>query len=215
MGKKPTLTCPHCTSYKIKLNGHYHNGKPQYFCHNCHKYFYENSAKGYPPTAIPYLVIAYLLYFRKRVPEFSNMRQFRGFASHWLNCLGIRKGEVSRQIIHHWIKNYESGLDKVISFEEARDYCHKILSEKLKPIPKETLRAKVIPHTIVLRVLEENLGRSFCVNLAHRDRVFFDELCDLVSKYPLYCQHLMKDEQHYGRPSWRPFFMRFLKCVNG
>jgi hypothetical protein len=196
------------------LNGHYHNGKPQYFCHNCHKYFYENSARGYPPTAIPYPIIAYLLYYRKRVPEFSSMREFRKFAGQWLNFLGIKKGEVSRQIIHHWIKNYEPGFERIISFRESRDFCHKILSERLKPIPKETLRTRTLSHTQALCVLEENLGHKFCVNLARSDRVFFDELCDLVSKYQLYSRQIVKDER-FGQPKWRPVFMRFLKCING
>ncbi len=214
MGKQVALSCPHCNSGKIKRNGHHYGGKLQYFCYTCGKYFSEDVAKGYPISKVPFPVIAYLLYFHKRVPEFSNMREFRKFASQWLNCLNIREEEIQRHTIRHWIKNYEPGLEKVISFEEARDFCHKILSEKLKPIPKETLRAKVIPHTKVLRVLEENLGHSFCVNLAHQDREFFDELCDLVSNYPIYYQQIVKDEQH-GRPSRRPLFMRFLKCING
>jgi len=213
MGKSLSVQCPHCSSVKVVRNGHPHNAQLEFFCKSCHKYFYENTIKGYPPTAIPYPVIAYLLYFHKRVPELSKMREFRKFASQWLNCLGIKKGEVSRQIIHHWIKKYEPGFEDIISFRESCNFSHRILSEKLKPIPKETLRAKTIPHTQVLCILEENLGHNFCVNLARSDRIFFNELCDLVSKYQLYQQQTVKDE-HYGRPPWRPIFMRFLKCVN-
>jgi hypothetical protein len=214
MGKQVTLSCPHCNSEKIKRNGHHYGGKLQYFCHNCGKYFSKDVAKGYPVSKIPFPAIAYLLHYRKRVPEFSNMREFRKFTNQWLNFLGVKKEEIQRHTIRHWIKNYEPDLEKVISFEEARDFCHKILSERLKPIPKETLRTRTLSHTQALCVLEENIGHKFCVNLARSDRVFFDELCDLVSKYQLYSRQIVKDER-FGQPKWRPVFMRFLKCING
>jgi len=189
------ITCPHCHSEKIVHNGHHHQGKVQLYCKTCHKYFYEDPAKGYPPTNIPFPVIAYLLYFHKKVPEFSNMREFRKFASQWLNCLNIREEEIQRHTIRHWIKNYEPGLEKVISFEEARDFCHKILSEKLKPIPKEVLRAQGVPHKVALGVLKDKFGREYCFDLIRRDADFFDELCELTRKYDVYCWKLLDNER--------------------
>ncbi|MCK5260778.1 MAG: TFIIB-type zinc ribbon-containing protein [Thermoplasmatales archaeon] len=206
MGKKLALSCPHCLSHRVVRNGHPHGDKLQFFCHSCDKYFSEDAAKGYPPTNIPYPVIAYLLYFRKRVPEFSNMREFRRFVSQWLNCLGIKKGEVSRQIIHHWIKNYEPDLERIISFEEARDYCRRILSRIVKDIPETVKKDKTIPHTHVLKIIEDIFGRDYSQDLIRRDRVFFDELCELVSKYNVYCYKSV--DERLGRLAKRPFFAR-------
>lgn len=200
MGKKQvvTLVCPYCSSNKIIRNGHPHKDKLQFFCHACGKYFSDDAAKGYPPTNIPYPVIAYLLYFRKKIPAFFNMREFRNFVNQWLRCLGIKKGEISRQIIHHWIRNYEPLLDRVISFEEACDYCHKILQEKLKGISKDIIKAKTHPYKKAIYSLEQFLGRDFCVSLARSDPVFFHELASIVSKYPVYCREPIVEKQQPG-----------------
>lgn len=195
MGTKPTITCPYCSSFRVIRNGHPHSKKLEFFCKNCHKYFYENTAKGYPPTSIPFPIIAYFLYFHKKIPEFSNMREFRRFVNHWLIFLGIEKGDISRQIIHHWIKNYEPGLDKIISFEEARDFCHNILSEKLKPIPQDIIQARSVSHKAALRVLKDKLGQQQCFDLIRREKELFKELCEITSKYEVYCwKHLNKEE---------------------
>lgn len=199
MGKKLPILCPHCSSQRIVRNGHPHRDKLQFFCHSCNKYFSDDAIKGYPPTNIPFPIIAYLLYFRKKVSLFSNMREFRKFANQWLECLGIKKGGISRQIIHHWIKNYEHLLDKVISFEDACDYCHKILQQNLKGVSKDIVKDKTRPYKEALRLLEQYLGRDFCVNLARSDPVFFNELTDIVSKYPIYCREPVQDEQQLGR----------------
>ena len=103
------------------------------------------------------------------------MRAFRKFTNQWLNFLGIKKEEIQRHTIRHWIKNYEPGLGKIISFEEARDFCHKILSEKLKPIPKEIIKARRVPHKVALGVLKDKFGREYCFDLIIRDEDFFDE----------------------------------------
>jgi len=206
MGKKLVLLCPRCNSEKIVSNGHHHQGKIQFFCKSCNKYFYEDPAKGYPPTNIPYPIIAYLLYFRKKIPAFSNMRLFRKFVSQWLNCLGVKKGDVSRQIIHHWIKNFEPGLEDVISFGEARGFVHGILSENLRSVPGEVIRAKSHPYKVALRFLEHSLGRGFCVELARHDPVFFKELTDIVSKQQLYCYRLVVENERFGRPVGGLFF---------
>jgi len=205
MGKKLTISCLRCTSQKVVLNGHYHKGMPQFFCTNCHKYFYENSAKGYPPTAVPFPIIAYFLYFRKRIPAFSNMREFRRFVSQWLKCLGIRDTDIDRHTIRHWIKNYERDLEKIISFQEARDYVHNILSEKLKKVPKEIIKEKTHPYKQTLHFLEQTLGRRFCVELARNDPDFFSELTDIASKYKVYCIRVSEEEQ-FGRPARGVFF---------
>ena len=201
MGKKPALSCPYCNNQKVILNGHYHNGRPQFFCKTCHKYFYENSSKGYPPTKIPFPVVSYFLYFRKKIPGFSNMRNFRNFVSQWLKCLGIRDTDVQRHTINHWIKNYEKNFESIISFQEARNYCKNILSDKVKEIPKKALLRKSVPHTDVLQILEKTYGRSFCVNLNRRDEEFFIELCGIISKFPVYCPKLLdKDEMRAPKP---------------
>lgn len=201
MGKKQVLTleCPHCSSNKVIRNGHPHKDKLQYFCQSCGKYFSDDTAKGYPPTNIPFPVIAYLLYFRKKVPAFSNTRVYRNFVNQWLRCLGIKKGEISRQIIHHWIKNYEPLLERVISFEEACDYCHKILQEKLKGVSKEFVKEKTPPYKETLFFLEQYFGRIFLAKLARSDPVFFRELTDIVSKCQVYCRESVEEDQRVGR----------------
>ena len=176
---KILLYCPNCKSNDIVINGHYHNGKPQFFCKKCYKYFYENSLKGYPPTAIPFPIIAYFLYFRRKVPEFSNMRKFRKFVDFWLKNLKIKDKEASRHIINHWIKNYDSYLDNVITFSESRDYVRQHVSKVLSPV-------KPISYGRALVVLENKFGKAFCINLARSDPVFFRELCDSVSKYGVF-----------------------------
>jgi len=201
MRKAELLSCPRCTSQKVKLNGHYHKGKSQFYCHSCHKYFYENSAKGYPPTNIPFPVIAYLLYFRKKVPELSNMRAFRKFVSQWLKCVGLKDKDVSRQIIHHWIKNYEKNFQDIISFEEARTYCKELLSKVSKEVPDEVVTSKTLSHKTALQVLKDKFGQKYCFDLIHRDEIFFNELCELASKYEVYCWKLLdKDEMRAPKP---------------
>jgi hypothetical protein len=206
MGKKLALSCPHCSGHKIVRNGHPHRDKLQFFCHSCSRYFSEDAAKGYPHTNIPYPIISYLLYFRKKVPAFSNMRLFRRFVSQWLNCLGVKKGEVSRQIIHHWIKNFEPDLEDIISFDEARDFVHGILSDSLRGVPEDVIRAKSHPYKLALSFLEHFLGRGFCVDLVRSDPVFFNELVDIVSKQELYCHRLVVESERFGRPIRDLFF---------
>jgi len=173
------LICPKCNNNKIIQDRHPLIGKIQYYCKTCNKYFSEDSLKGYPPSNIPFPVIAYLLFFRRKVPEFSDMRRFRKFASHWLKYLRISEDDVSRQIIHHWIKNYDSYLDNVITFSESRDYVRQHVSKVLPPV-------KPISYGRALVVLENKFGKVFCINLARSDPVFFRELCDSVSKYGVF-----------------------------
>jgi hypothetical protein len=183
MGKALKLNCPRCGSDKVVRNGHYHNGKSQFFCHSCHKYFYENPAKGYPSTSIPFPVIAYLLYFRRRVPGFSNMRSFRHFVNYWLIYLRVSKGEVSRQTVHHWIDRFDPLLDKVISFDEASNYCHVLLKDLTKVRPP----ISPIPYGRTLRFLERKFGKPALVRLLKEDEVFFKELVNVVGKHGVFC----------------------------
>jgi len=181
-GKELPLFCPHCSSQKVVLNGHYHKEKPQLFCTDCHKYFYENSARGYPPTKIPFPVIAYLLYSHQKVPEFSNMRKFRKFVNHWLQHLNISDQDISRHIIRYWIKNYEQYLDRVITFQEARDYCDRRLSKLAKSLPEH----KPIPYGRALKILEHKFGKAYCVKLIRTDETFFKELVNIISKHGVF-----------------------------
>ena len=190
--KKLLLNCPRCNSQKIILNGHYHKRKPQFFCTNCYKYFYENSAKGYPPTKIPFPVIAYLLYYRRKIPEFSNMREFRKFVNYWLKYLKITDEEVSRHIIRHWIKNYDKLLDKIITFAEARNYSKQYLSE-ISRVPFH----KPIPYKKALKILERKFGKEFCFHLIRNEPEFFKELCNIISKHEVFCWEIF-DEKCLG-----------------
>ena len=186
--------CPRCGSKKVILNGHYHKGKPQFLCSACRKFFYENAAKGYPPTAIPFPIISYLLYFHKRIPTFSNTRKFRKFVNQWLKCLDIRETDVSRHTITHWIKHYTENLESIISFHEAQDYCRQLLLKKIRDLPKADILRGSIPHTQALALLEKTFGKSFCLDLNQKDQEFFQELCDLTSKYPVYCSQLLEEK---------------------
>lgn len=208
MGKKQVLSlvCPHCSSNKIVRNGHHYGGKLHFLCNTCNKHFTEDVAKGYPISKIPFPVVAYLLYFHKKIPAFSNMREFRRFASQWLICLGIKKHEVSRQTIHYWLKLYESDFDKIISFQEACDFVHGILSDNIKDLTKEDIRAKTHPYKQTLQILGDFFGRSFCVDLARTDPVFFRELADIVSKKRLYCHLTVQIEGNRSGQSAGLFF---------
>ena len=170
--------CPHCGSNKFIKNGHPHNDKLQYYCKSCKKYFSEDTLKGYPPSNISFPLIAYFLYFRRKVPEFSNMRKFRKFINFWLNYLRVTDEEVSRQTVHHWIKNYEKYLDKVISFPESRDFVRKRISEVI-PVPVR----KPILYGRALKILERKFGKTYCVSLIRVDPEFFQELVNIVSKH--------------------------------
>jgi hypothetical protein len=185
-GKELPLFCPHCSSQKIVRNGYHHKGKLQFYCTTCHKYFYEDPARGYPPTSIPFPVIAYLLYSRQKVPEFSNMRKFRKFVTHWLQHLNISDQEVSRQKLYHWIKNYEQYLDRVITFSEARGYCKQRLAKIGKPLPEH----KPIPYGRALKILEHKFGKAYCVKLIRTDETFFKELVDIISKHGVFSWEL-------------------------
>ncbi len=191
--------CPHCHSSKIVKNGYHHHGKLQFFCNSCRKYFYEDSAKGYPPTSIPFPVITYVLYFRRRVPEFSNMRKYRKFVNYWLQYLKVSDQEVSRQTIHHWIKNYDKFLDKVISFSESRDFVRQRVSEVL-PVPIR----KPIPYRRTLKVLEKKFGKAYCIGLVRHNPVFFQDLVDIVSKHGVFIWEFLENEFGGGSVSYRP-----------
>jgi len=176
-------------------NGRPHSDKLQFYCHSCKKYFSEDAIKGYPPSNIPFPVIAYLLYFRRRIPEFSDMRKYRRFINHWLRYLEITDKEVSRQAVHHWIKNYEPLLDKVITFRAARDYCKEVISRVAKPVPD-----RVLPYARALQILIEKFGREYCVDLLRSDEEFFKELVEAVSKHEVYSWELSDDLRRRRRP---------------
>ena len=159
-------------------NGHPHSDKLQFCCYSCKKYFSEDVLKGYPPSNIPFPVIAYLLYFKRKVSEFSNMRKYRKFVNYWLIYLKVYDKEVSRQTIHHWFKNFDSLLDKVITFNEAKDFVHNRIN-KLRPISS----SNSISYGQALQLLEKNCGKSHLVRLLKSDEEFFKEFIELVSKH--------------------------------
>lgn len=193
--KKLLLSCPFCKSEKVVKNGHHHKGKLQFFCTDCHKYFYEDPAKGYPPTSIPFPIISYLLYFRQRAPEFLNMRKFRKFVNHWLQYLKISDQDVSRQTIHHWINHYEKNFDKIVTFQEARDYCKQRLSEIAKGLPAPA--QKHVSYWQALKILEYKFGKAYCFDLIKKDEGFFKEFCDIISKHGVFCWEF-PDKNHSG-----------------
>ena len=186
--KEYTLHCPHCSSKNIVQNGHPHQGKLQFICKTCGKYFSEDAIKGYPPSNIPFPVIAYLLYFRRKIPEFSNMRKYRSFVNHWLRYLRVSDQEFSRQTIHHWINNYDKYLDKVITFHEARAFCKSRISEISKYIPPQ----KPVSYTNVLKVLQSKFGKKFVLSLIRGDPEFYQELVEVVSKHGVFSWEFFK-----------------------
>jgi hypothetical protein len=179
--KKLLDKCPHCKSKKIIKNGHHYGGKLQYLCKTCSKHFTEDVIKGYPTSNIPFPLISYFLYFRRKIPEFSNMRKFRKFVNFWLQYLKVSDIDVSRQTIHHWINNYDVFLDEVISFSESKNFIQQKIS-KVVPIPAHN----PIPYGTALNVLEKKFGKKYCVNLTRHDPVFFQELVDIVSKHGVF-----------------------------
>ena len=174
--------CPHCHSKNIVKNGHPHRDKTQFYCKNCNKYFSDDSIRGYPPTNIPFPLIAYFLYFRRKIPEFSNMRKFRKFVNFWLNYLRFTGDEVSRQTVHHWIKNYEKYLDKVITFTESRDFVH----SRIKELDKVRPPVVSIPYKHALKILERKYGKHTVVGLIKIDEEFFSELVEVVRKHGVF-----------------------------
>ena len=204
--KKLLLSCPYCKSDKVVKNGHHHKDKLQFFCTNCHKYFYEDSAKGYPPTSIPFPIIAYLMYFHRKVPEFSNMRRFRKFVNHWLKYLKASGQDVSRQTIHHWINHYEKDFARIITFQEARDFCKQRLSEITK-IPSAPA-PKPISYWRALKILECKFGKTYCVDLIKKDEDFFKEFCDIISKHGVFCWEFLDKNRLRCSESQHPLTAR-------
>ncbi len=180
--------CPNCGSKKIVKNGHHHQNKIQFYCPSCKKYFYLDSVKGYPPTTIPFSVIAYLLYFRRKIPEFSNMRKYRKFVIFWLNQLRISSKGISRQTIHYWINNYDSYLDSIITFSESRDFVRQRVTKVFPPVRKP------LSYGSALKVLEKKFGKTYCVGLVRSDPVFFQELVDIVSQYGVFGWEFLKTD---------------------
>jgi len=188
--KSLLIFCPRCNSKKVVKNGRHHQGKLQFFCTNCHKYFYKDPAKGYPPTKIPFPVIAYVLYFRRKNPAFSNMREYRRFVNHWLQHLRVSDQEVSRQTIHHWIDNFDFLLDKVISFDDTRNYCRHRLQELVKVHPP----LRPIPYRRALEILERKFGKTTVVQLIKKDEDFFRELVGVVSKHGVFWWEFLDED---------------------
>jgi hypothetical protein len=189
--------CPNCSSKKIVKNGHHHQNKIQFYCPTCKKYFYLDSVKGYPPTTIPFPVIAYLLYFRRKIPEFSNMKKYRKFVIFWLNHLRISSKDISRQTIHYWINNYDSYLDNIITFSECRDFVRHRVSKILPPVHKP------LPYGSALKVLENKFGKTYCVGLVRSDPVFFQDLCDVISRFGVFGWEFLEGFRGGGSVGYR------------
>lgn len=179
--KKSQLFCPNCTNTDIIQYRHPSIGKIQYYCKSCKKYFSEDALKGYPPSNISFPIITYLLYFRRKVLEFSNMRKYRKFVNYWLKYLKVCDQEVSRQTIHHWINNYDKFLDRVISFSDSRNFVRQQIS-KIHAVPVR----KPIPYGAALSILQKKFGKTYCVDLIRKDPVFFQDFVDIVSKHGVF-----------------------------
>ncbi len=184
MGKDSLSICPHCRQDALVFNGHPHGAKQEIFCKSCGKYFTEDALKGYPSTNIPFPIIAYCLYFRRTIPSFSNMREYRGFVNDLLSRLQVTKGDVSRQTIHHWTKNFDPLLGEVITFAEAREYVHSRL--------KQTRPVSPIPYRRVLKVLEHKLGRSRLLQWIREENPYFHELAFIISRTAVLVPHKPK-----------------------
>ena len=174
--------CPHCGSNKLIKNGHPHGGKHEYICKSCKRYFTKDSLKSYPLTNIPFPVIAYLLYFRRKVPELSNMRKYRPFVNYWLKYLEFYDHDISRQSIHHWFNNFDSLLDKIITFNDARNFCQNRIKELSKVRPPK----KAIPYQSTLQILTHKLGKKRVILLIRQDETFFREFVEIVSKHGVF-----------------------------
>jgi hypothetical protein len=136
------------------------------------------------------------------------MRAFRKFVSQLLICLNIRKKEISRQTIHHWINEYDKNLETIISFPEASAYCHTIFQNVEKHHQRE-LTHYSISHTDVLRILEKNIGQKLCEALNRQDNTFFNDLCELTKRSTILCTTLL--EKEITDPMSGPSSVRFSK----
>jgi hypothetical protein len=114
------------------------------------------------------------------------MRIFRKFTTQWLQCLHIKNTTITRQLLHHWIKNYENKLEEIISFEEAHHYWKNTLNTIIQQMPKKTLSQQTTSHTEVLQILEEIFGQKNCKNLLQSDQEFFSALCEII-RYQKLC----------------------------
>ncbi len=192
--------CPHCHSKKIVKNGHHYGGKLQFLCNSCHKHFTEEVAKGYPTTKIPFPVISYLLYFRRKLPEFSNMRKYRRFVNHWLRYLQVNNQDISRQTIHHWNNEFDHLLDRVITFEESRDYC----KNRIKQLAKARPPQQTIPYQRALEVMVRKFGRAAVVRLIKTDEIFFKELVNVISRHGVFNWEFLEGNYERRSGSQRP-----------
>ena len=192
MGKTTKLICPHCTSDRIVQDRHPLKGKIQYYCKTCNRYFSQDTLKGFPPTNIPFPIIAYLLYYRRHTPDFSNMRRFRVFVNHWLKLLGISRVGVSRQTIHHWIDNFDRLLDDVITFNEAKEF----IEGYTEKIPFYSV---VFSYSEALGVLKKKFGYEYVVGLIRSDPLFLSDFCRSVGKFGVFSWDIGEKLSSHGR----------------
>ena len=192
--------CPHCSSQKIVKNGHHYGEKLQFLCKTCNKHFTAEVAKGYPVSKIPFPIISYLLYYRRKLPEFSNMRKYRRFVNHWLRYLEVNNQDVSRQTIHHWIKEFDRLLDRVITFDESRDFCQNRIKQLAKARPPQ----KTIPYQRALKVMVRKFGRNAVVQLIKKDEIFFKELVDVISRHGVFGWEFLEDSYERRSGSQQP-----------
>ncbi len=69
-------SCPNCFSEKTVKNGHIHNGKQRYKCHDCGRQFVENPEKIVISQEKRELIDRLLL---ERISRFGNCSRGKGF----------------------------------------------------------------------------------------------------------------------------------------
>lgn len=136
------IGCPCCGGKEITKNGHF-RGKQRYVCKECQKSFSEESRRGFPPTTIPFELIAHILYKRERDIKGNNYRNFPRVVNRLLELTILDKKKVSRSTIYSWIKKYGNSYSDLISDERARDFFFRIIDhERINSQPFKARRLK-------------------------------------------------------------------------
>jgi hypothetical protein len=195
------LYCPYCKSDRVVKNGHTSNKKQQWICKTCNKHFLNDAktSKRYPRTSLPFPFIAKMLYTRMIGVRNGkmNMRRFRERINSHLRYLEFRtespdyKKDISRQTIHYWIKTYGNNLERIISFEEAKNLVHDLFKkspnfnyaiQKNMDVPVETVVYEKRPHKQALELLQKFLGgKEKSLEFLRNDEKFFDVLLEETS----------------------------------
>jgi hypothetical protein len=196
--------CKICGSKELTSNGNPGNHKEkthQLYCKICHSYFYKNEKlnyipkESYPPTSIPFPIIASQLEFFKVVKNNSEktLQELCDHTNMLLVYYQIRdKGcGISRETVRQWIKKYSHLIDDKELMKQVEDDLdkmekklygdHKDKDDDKYVFPEEVWKTKKVrnkkSHTEALMIAQKCFGgRENALKWAKKDGEFFKRI---------------------------------------